>query len=121
MEQTKIICISCPKGCPVLVLHEGSDVKEVTGHSCASGKTYAQNEFTNPVRVLTSTVRVDGGELALLPVKTKEPVPKGMMFDCMQDICRIVVKAPVKIGTVLRENIGGTGVDLIACRDLRRL
>lgn len=118
MEESKIICISCPKGCNVTVCHENGAISEIRGATCKAGQEYARNEFTAPVRVLTSTVSVEGGELPLLPVKTKTPIPKGKMFECMQRICGMKIKAPVKVGQVLCEDICGCGSDLIATRDL---
>lgn len=121
MEKSKIICISCPKGCHITVSHQDGDITDIEGFTCKNGQEYARNEFTAPVRVLTSTVRVAGGVLNMLPVKTKDPIPKGMMFDCMKEICSLSVDAPVKIGSTLLNDLCGTGVDLIACNDMEAM
>ena len=53
----EIICITCPKGCHLKVDEESF---AVTGNSCPRGAVYGANELRNPVRVVTSTVVVDG-------------------------------------------------------------
>ena len=74
--------------------------------------------MTNPTRVVTSSVRVTGGELAMVSVKTKEDIPKGKIFDCCKAIEDIEVPAPVKIGDVILKNVCGTGVDVIATKNV---
>lgn len=117
-EETKIICTSCPRGCGITVKHEGKKILDITGYTCKRGLSYARDEFTLPKRVLTSTVKINGGQLAMLPVRTAEAIPKSKMFECVKEICKISVDAPVKIGTVICPNICGTNVDLIASRDI---
>ena len=51
------ICIMCPKGCH-LTVDEANDY-QVSGHSCNKGVKYGKAEATNPIRVVTSTVRVE--------------------------------------------------------------
>lgn len=117
-EQTKIICIGCPKGCSVTVAHEGKTIVEVTGYQCENGLAYARDEFTAPKRVLTSTVAIDDGILTMLPVKTAQAIPKEKLFDCAKVICGLRAQAPVAIGDVICPDICGTGVDLIATRNI---
>ncbi|MDD2980358.1 MAG: DUF1667 domain-containing protein [Hespellia sp.] len=118
MRQRCIICIGCPKGCPITITHEGKNIQKIEGYSCENGYIYAKNEFAAPVRIFTSTLRVNAGELELVPVKTTTPVPKNMLMDCARESCRIIVNAPVNIGDVLCENFCGTGSDLVATRDV---
>ncbi len=118
MEKRNLICVACPLGCPITVtLDDNGAVTEVTGNTCKRGDTYAHTEVTNPTRMLTTTVRVVDGKSYVVPVKSANPIPKGMMFDCMEVINKATVKAPVKIGDVVIENILGTGVDIIATND----
>lgn len=123
MEEMKtIICIGCPKGCKVVLSHnEKKEILSVTGYGCKNGETYARNEFTAPVRIFTSTVKVTGGDLPLVPVKTKNPVPKHMLMECAKESCKIEVSAPVKIGDVVKSNLCGTGVDLVAARNIQKI
>ncbi|HOU10707.1 MAG TPA: DUF1667 domain-containing protein [Clostridiales bacterium] len=109
-----IICTACPMGCPVTVeLGENNAVLSVRGNQCKRGEKYAVAECTNPMRSLTSTVKVKGGVNPLVPVRSAKPVPKHLMLECMKIINAAEVAAPAAIGTVVVENILGTGVDII--------
>lgn len=119
MEKRDLICVSCPIGCAVTVeFADDGTVRSVTGNTCKRGDSYARQECTNPERMLTSTVKVEGGRLPVVPVKSSKPVPKQLLFDCMQQINQIKVKAPVKIGDVLLENILNTGADIVATNEV---
>ena len=110
-----MICVSCPIGCALSVeLDDKGKVLSVSGNTCKRGEKYAIDECTNPVRMLTSTIRVNGGALPVVPVKTSKPIPKGKMFDCMAAINNEVVDAPIKLGDVLISNVCDTGVDIVA-------
>lgn len=113
-----IICVSCPMGCAITVeLSEKGEVIDVAGNTCARGKAYAVTECTAPTRMLTSTVKVNGGRTAMVPVKTSVPIPKGMMFDIMKEINSVEISSPVKIGQVIIADVLGTGADIIATND----
>lgn len=115
MENRELVCVACPLGCPITVtFDENGEVASVTGNTCKRGDAYARTEVTNPTRMLTTTVRVLGGEAYVVPVKSANPIPKGMMFECMELINKASINAPVKIGDVVIENILGTGVDIVA-------
>ena len=106
-----LTCIVCPIGCQLSVTLENGVVTEVTGNTCPRGKQYAIDECTNPVRTVTSTVRTVGG--GVIPVKTDRPIPKELMFDCMDEIDRAVAALPAHIGDVVIENLLGTGANVI--------
>ena len=106
-----LTCIVCPIGCQLSVTLADGVVTEVTGNTCPRGKQYAIDECTNPVRTVTSTVRTVGG--GVIPVKTDRPIPKELMFDCMDEIDRAVAALPAHIGDVVIENLLGTGANVI--------
>ncbi|EMT39115.1 Uncharacterized protein with conserved CXXC pairs [Thermoanaerobacter thermohydrosulfuricus WC1] len=118
MELKEITCIVCPLGCRIQVEMERGEIKSVKGYSCSRGLEYAKNEVTMPKRTITTSVRAIGGHLPLLSVRTKEPVPKEKIQEIMLELAKVEVKAPVKIGDVVVKNILGTGVDIIATRNL---
>ena len=118
MNTVNLICIGCPLGCPLTVEMEGDEVKAVSGNTCPRGDAYARKEMTNPTRIVTSTVRVAGGKLAMVSVKTASDIPKGKIFDCVKALKDVEVKAPVKIGDVIVENVAGTGVNIIATKNV---
>lgn len=113
-EIRELICICCPLGCPLTVEIEDGQVSKVTGNTCKRGEVYGAKEVTNPTRVVTSSVEVLGGKLPRVSVKTKEDIPKDMIFKCMKELQGIKVKAPVNIGDVVLSNVAGTGVDIVA-------
>lgn len=112
----ELVCIVCPKGCRLHV-DEDNDYA-VTGFGCQRGVEYGRNEVMHPTRVITSTVCIEGAELPRCPVKLAAPIPKEKIFDAMATLEGIVLKAPVKTGQVVVENVCGTGVDFVVTRDL---
>jgi len=117
-ESSEIICVACPKGCPLLVKHENKDVIEVIGAGCQRGKDYAICELQDPRRMVASTVRVKGGLHPLVPVYTSHGFPKPLIPQLAQTLRQIEVPAPVKINQVVLENALGTGIDIITSRDM---
>ncbi|WP_313155130.1 DUF1667 domain-containing protein [Lacrimispora sp.] len=120
MEVREMICIRCPLGCPLTVRMEGDQV-EVTGNSCSRGEEYGKKEVLSPTRVVTSSVRVMGGDLEMVPVKTKEDIPKDKIFACMKEIRKMEVSAPVSIGDVIIPDCAGTGVSIVATRNVEKV
>ena len=109
-------CIVCPMGCQLTVELENGEVKSVSGNTCPRGKQYAIDECIHPMRTITSTARTENGEV--IPVKTDRTVPKELMFECMKEINKAVVKLPAKIGDVAVENILGTGANVVVTANM---
>ena len=118
-EKINLVCIVCPVGCQLEVTKNGEEIT-VTGNACKRGPEYAKNEITNPTRILTTTVSVKNAKFNRIPVKTKGEIPKGMIFDAMKIINKVVLNAPVKVGDIVIENILDTGVDVVAARSLKK-
>ena len=118
-EERKFICVSCPLGCGLTVsLDDAGEVVKIEGNTCPRGESYARSEVKDPRRVFASTVRVRGGKLPVCPVRSKTPAPKGKLFGIAEEVARLEVDAPVKIGQVLIHGVCGTDVDIVASRDL---
>lgn len=118
MSVLKTTCIVCPRGCSLEVDPEAGTV---VGNSCKRGFEHGLAEATNPVRTLTTTVRVvdDNGETVdMEPVRTAQPIPKRLVFDAMREVDALRVKRPIRRGDVLISNLLGARVDLIATKDL---
>ena len=114
MKTKELICVSWPIGCAVTVtLDDNNEVVSVTGNTCKRGDSYARQECTHPERMLTSTVKVTGSRLPVVPVNSAKPVPKELLLNCMQESTRVTVQAPVHIGDVVLANILNTGVDIV--------
>ena len=120
METRELICIGCPLGCPLTVRIDGEKV-EVSGNTCKRGEDYAHKEVLSPTRIVTSSVHVNGGELSMVSVNTKEDIPKGKIFDIMKEIRETSVEAPVAIGDVVIENCAGTGIPIVATKNVARV
>lgn len=120
MSIKKLICIGCPLGCPIEVEQNGTEIVSVKGNTCPRGDAYARKELTNPTRIVTTTVHVEGGTQSMVPVKTKEDIPKEKIFACMKEIRRVTVAAPVVIGDVVLANVAGTGVDIVATKTVEQ-
>ena len=124
MSTRELTCIGCPLGCALTVTLEENtasglpEVTAVTGNTCPKGDAYARKEVTDPTRIVTSTVRVNGGTAAVVNVKTASDIPKDKIFDCIDAIKDIVVNAPVNIGDVVLPNVAGTGVDIVAAKQI---
>ncbi len=112
----QFICTVCPRGCRLSV--DENDGYKVYGNSCPRGEQYGKNEATNPVRTLTSTVKITGAALTRCPVRTDKPIPKGLLFEAMEELNRITVSSPLHRGDVIIADLLGTGANLIATRDL---
>lgn len=114
----EIICISCPLGCYLTVNFDQKILKNITGNRCILGVDYAKKEILNPERTLTTTVRVNNGNLPLVSVKTNKPLPKNKIFDTMNLLAKIQLEAPVKIGEKIIQNIFNTKIDIIATKNI---
>lgn len=120
MEQRELTCIGCPLGCTIRVTLNGQAVDTVTGYSCKRGLAYAQKEVTNPTRIVTSTVPLRGSRTGAVVVscKTAQDIPKKKIFAVIAALKTVTASAPVRIGDVLLKNVAGTGVDIIATKDV---
>ena len=111
----EMVCIICPRGCRLTAKVNGDNIT-VTGNNCPRGKKYAEDECINPVRTVTSTVRVLNREDTMVSVKTEKPVPKAKIAEVMEMIRAAGVNAPVGIGDVIIKDVFGTNV--IATKDI---
>ena len=89
-------CTTCPSECllTVCVERDGDGVARVTsvhGNRCPRGKRFAEQEVVCPMRILATTVVVEGGDERLVPVR---------------------------MGDVIAANLLDTGVDLVASMDV---
>lgn len=121
MQVQNLICIGCPLGCPLqITIDDAGAVSAVEGNTCPRGDAYARKEATNPTRIVTSTVRVRGSKshAVTVSVKTASDIPKSKIFDCIKDIKDVTVSAPIRIGDIVKPNVAGTGIDMIATKDV---
>ena len=117
MNKNEMICVVCPVGCHLKVSVADS-MCQVEGNQCERGREYALRELNNPIRTVTSTVKIDDLSGRRLPVKTQHPFPKGKMLALIKVLKRIVVKPPVKCGQVILENALGTGIHIVSTKTI---
>ncbi len=121
MAVRELICIGCPLGCALRVeVNEAGEAVTVSGNTCKRGEEYGLREVMSPTRTVTSTVRVIGGKAPVAPVRTKSDIPKDKIFECMKAIRAAAVQAPVKIGDIVVADAAGTGVDVVATKDIEQ-
>jgi len=112
-EFREMTCIICPSGCLLSVtLYPDGRVKSVSGNACRRGIDYAEDECTNPMRLLTTTVLLENGKM--LPVRTDRSVPRAKLMDCMREINQKIISPPVSIYDIIIKNVAGTGANVIA-------
>ena len=107
-------CVVCPRGGDITVEYENATVISVKGNGCKRGQQYAQDEIVNPLRTLTTTVRVIGNTKTLIPVKSNAPIPKSSLFQAMEIIKNTYVTLPIKRGDVIIKDF--FGAELVSCK-----
>ncbi len=119
--EKKVICIRCPRGCEVTTSVDGyGAVTDIRGNFCKLGVDYVRNEIRNPLRTVTTTVRVKNGAAPLVPVWTEKPVPKNRVLAVANALRSLQLEAPVKTGDKVLINAADTGVDVLASADVDR-
>jgi len=122
-KKKKIVCTNCPLGCKINVVYADADeieIVEVKGNRCKRGLEFVKQEITDPLRVVVTSVKVEDGEIPMASVRSDKPVPLRLMQDIMKVLKETKVKAPVKRGDVVVQNILSTGSDIIATRSVNR-
>ncbi|HHT19839.1 MAG TPA: DUF1667 domain-containing protein [Tissierellia bacterium] len=97
----KLICIICPMGCELKIKQEESI--KITGHLCPRGKQYALDEITDPKRVYTGNIRLQGGELPVISYKTST-MRKADLDHLKQVSGSLKLSAPIRLGDILYQD-----------------
>lgn len=118
----EMICIVCPMSCHIQIEQDDAqNIVAVSGNKCPRGDRYVRKELTAPTRMLTSTVKINGGIYRRLPVITSQDIPKSSMSEVMQAINNIQVEAPVACSQVIISDVCGLGVDIVASRSMNKV
>lgn len=117
MDTKKFTCVVCPIGCEVEVKAENDKIQEISGFKCKRGEEYARNEFLNPTRILTSTVKIKNHDLPVISVRTDIPIPKNEIFNCMEIIKNLEIEAPIRMNKILIHDINNTGANIITTKN----
>lgn len=117
MAEKRLICINCPLSCQLTVARDGEGRLTVDGNGCQKGRDYGLQEITEPKRVLTCLVRLSNRSIPL-SVKTDIPIPKNLLFNCLNEIYEARPGAPVRIGDVILKNVCNTKANVIATKSI---
>ena len=120
-ETQDYVCIACPIGCPLQLVHEGDTIREVSGNNCKRGAKYARQEFTDPRRTFSTTIPIEGAIYPRLPVKLSAPIRKENVLEAARVIHGLSAEAPITCGEVLLTDLlGDEDVAVVACRTMKR-
>jgi len=122
-KKKKVVCTTCPLGCKINVVYSEADeieIVEVKGNRCKRGLEFVKQEITDPLRVVVTSVKVEDGEIPMASVRSDKPVPLRLINDIMRILKETKIKAPIKRGNVVIQNILDTGSDIIATRSVNR-
>jgi len=119
IEKKHFICVTCPVGCEVDVEVQDGSILSLTGNKCDKVKEFVLQELKEPMRVLTTTVRIEGAKWAMLPVRTDKPIPKRLFLQAIEELASIDLQAPVHISEVIIRDIAGSGANIVATRTMK--
>lgn len=109
----EVVCILCPKGCLIQV-SQGAESLTITGNACHKGLAFATQEWTHPMRTLSTTVKTSCERVPRVPVKTADVISKYDLLKVMDYLSHIQVALPVKMGDCIVKNVLNLGVDVVA-------
>ena len=118
VEKKHLICIGCPMGCPLELIIVDGEIREITGNECKRGEDYARQEYTDPRRMISTTVSCNAGLWPRLPVKTVEAVPKDKVMAVAQALHTFEIEAPVRMGEIILDDVAETGIAVVATRSM---
>lgn len=121
MNSRKFVCIICPNGCEIDASVEDGKILSITGNKCKKGEEYVVQELTDPRRTISSSVLIEGSFLPLCSVRLTKPVPKKEIFRVMEEINKVHLKAPVRAGDVVIQDVCGLGSDVIVTKNMERV
>jgi CxxC motif-containing protein len=119
-EKKHFVCVVCPVGCEVDVVHDGSEITSMEGNKCEKSEEFVSQELIEPMRILTTTVRIQGSRWPVIPVRTDTAVPKRLFPRIMKRLRRVKLEAPINMLDLVVKNVAATGANIIATRSMPR-
>ncbi len=114
MNVKKTKCIICPIKCDLKIFLKDDHIVKMEGYSCKKGLVYAKKDCKASVSFVKGTIKVIGGQLKEVSVMSEFPVSRDKVFKIIKEINRAEVKASVKKGDIIIENVVGIGINIIA-------
>jgi CxxC motif-containing protein len=119
-EKKHFVCVVCPVGCEIDVVHDGSEIISMEGNKCEKSEEFVTQELIEPMRILTTTVRIQWSRWPIIPVRTDKAVPKRLFPRIVKQLGRIKLQAPVNILDVVVRDVLHTGANIVATRTMPR-
>ena len=119
-EKKHFVCVVCPIGCEIDVVHEGSTIVSMEGNKCEKSVEFVSQELIEPMRILTTTVRIQGSRWTVVPVRTDRAVPRRLFPRIMKRLRLVELQAPVNMLDVVLRDILHTGANIVATRTMPR-
>ena len=119
-EKRHFVCVVCPIGCEIDVVHDGSKIISMEGNKCEKSEEFVSQELIEPMRILTTTVRIQGSRWPVIPVRTDKSVPRRLFPRIMKQLRRIKLQSPVSMMDVVVSDILHTGANVITTRTMPR-
>jgi CxxC motif-containing protein len=119
-EKRHFVCVICPIGCEIDVVHDGGKIISMEGNKCKRSEEFVSQELIEPMRILTTTVRIRGARWPVIPVRTDKSVPKRLFPRIMRQLRRVELQAPVNMLDVVVKDVAGTGANIITTRTMLR-
>ena len=121
--EKEMICISCPIGCHLRVSYNEKDVITpesilVENNKCPRGVIYGREEVLSPKRVVTATCAVNSVLMDRVPVKSTAALRKEVINGLLDELYRIRLNTPVKMGDVVIKDYKKSGIDIVTTRSL---
>jgi len=117
-EKKHFVCVVCPIGCEIDVVHDGGKIISMEGNKCEKSEEFVGQELVEPMRILTTTVRIEGSRWPVIPVRTDKSVPKRLFPSIMRQLRRIKLQAPVNMLDVVVRDVLRTGANIISTRTM---
>jgi len=118
IEKKHFTCVTCPVGCEVDVEVKDGSIISMTGNKCDKVKEFVLQELKEPMRVLTTIVRIKGAKYAMLPVRTDKPIPKRLFTQAIEELASIDLQTPVHMSDVIVKDVAGSGANIVATRTM---
>jgi CxxC motif-containing protein len=119
----EFICVVCPNGCAIDAAFTSGARHELIsseGWGCPKGEEWVRREIESPMRTISTSVLVRGGDEILASVRTKNAIPLAKVMEVMDCLRALTLDAPLRIGQTIAVNPEDSGSDVIVTRSVNR-
>ena len=118
MEEKEYTCIVCPLSCQISLKANDGEIIDITGYTCKRGENFVRNEYINPVRTLTTVVKLESSNYNCLPVISDGGIPKDKLSECLEELKNVTIVPPIKMGDIVVKNLLKTNVNIISAKTI---